>query len=171
MTPRIPLITQRDALDAEGRAAFDRIVASRGTMLRPFEVLLHSPEMAAKVAELGHTIRFGSHLRDADRELATLATGRARRCAFVWESHRGAAEAAGVGADAIAELELHGRGSDARGEAIVSFVNELCGDGDVSDATFATVHGLIGTQGVVELALVVGYYTMLGIAMRAVDAC
>ena len=46
-------------------------------LLRPFEVLLHSPSMAEAVAELGHVVRFGSHLADADRELVTLATGRA----------------------------------------------------------------------------------------------
>ena len=74
---RIPLISARDELDSDGRVVFDRIVESRGTILRPFEVLLHTPAMADKVAALGHVIRFESHLTDADRELVTLATGRA----------------------------------------------------------------------------------------------
>ncbi|MGZ8583677.1 MAG: carboxymuconolactone decarboxylase family protein, partial [Actinomycetota bacterium] len=106
---RIPLITARDDLDAGGRVAFDRIVESRGSILRPFEVLLHAPAMAERVAELGHVVRFESHLTDADRELVTLATGRAHGCAFVWGSHLEAARAAGVGPDTIAALEADGR--------------------------------------------------------------
>jgi AhpD family alkylhydroperoxidase len=98
---RIPLITAREDIDPDGRAVFDRIVASRGTTLRPIEVLLHAPAMAERVAELGHVVRFGSGLTDADRELVTLATGRAHGCAFVWESHLEAARTAGVEADTI----------------------------------------------------------------------
>ena len=43
------MISARDALDADGQAVFDRIVESRGALLRPFEVLLHSPSMAEAV--------------------------------------------------------------------------------------------------------------------------
>src|SRR3990172_9226975 len=102
---RIPLITTRDQLDPDARDAYERIVESRGEMVRPFQVLLHAPAMARLVAELGHVIRFESHLADADRELVTLATGRAHGCAFVWESHLQTALEAGVPPDTIAKLE------------------------------------------------------------------
>jgi 4-carboxymuconolactone decarboxylase len=167
---RIPLITARDELGADGRDVFDRIVESRGGTPRPFEVLLHSPAMADKVAELGHVIRFESRLTDADRELATLATGRAHGCAFVWESHLEAARAAGIGPDTIAAVE--GKGSDlgAREATLLSFVNELCATSSVSDERFEAAHDLFGTPGIVELVLTVGYYTMLGYTIRACEA-
>jgi AhpD family alkylhydroperoxidase len=168
---RIPLLTGPDGLDAERRAAFDRIVESRGSLLRPFQVLLHAPELAVRVAELGHVVRFGSRLDPADRELATLATGRARGCDFVWTSHLEAAAAAGVDPDAIVELERDGRGTDARGATIVAFVRELCDAGRVAPATFGAALDLLGPRGVVELTLTIGYYTMLGDVMGAVEAC
>lgn len=168
---RIGLIASRDELDTEARDVFDRIVESRGTMPRPFEVLLHSPVMAEKVAELGHVIRFESHLTDADRELATLATGRAHGCAFVWESHLGAARSAGITPDTIAALESDASNLGAREATLVALVDELCETGAVSDETFRAVVDLLGTPGIVELVLTVGYYTMLGYAMSAVEAC
>ena len=168
---RIPLITTRDQLDPDARDAYERIVESRGEMVRPFQVLLHAPAMARLVAELGHVIRFESHLADADRELVTLATGRARGCSFVWESHLQAAVAAGIPPDTIAKLEGDRRGLGEREEALVSFVDELRETGTVSDRTFRAVHGLLGTPGVVELVLTIGYYTMVGYVMSACDAC
>jgi 4-carboxymuconolactone decarboxylase len=168
---RIPLITERDELAGDGRVVFDRIVESRGTILRPFEVLLHSPAIADRVAALGHVIRSGSRLTVADRELITLATGRAQGCAFVWESHVTAAREAGIASGTIAALEGGGPGLGPREGTLVSFVNELCGTGSVSDATFRVAHDLLGTTAVVEMALTVGYYTMLGYTMGAVEAC
>ncbi len=168
---RIPLIAARDALDADGQAVFDRIVESRGALLRPFEVLLHSPSMAEAVAELGHVVRFGSHLADADRELVTLATGRAHGCAFIWESHLESARAAGVGVDTIEALERGGEGLGPREAALVALVNDLRESSGVSDQAYRSAHELVGTQGMVELVLTTGYYSMLAYAMRAFDAC
>jgi 4-carboxymuconolactone decarboxylase len=167
---RVPLISGRDRLDPDARAVFDRIVESRGALLRPFEVLLHSPAIADQVAALGHVVRFGSHLADADRELATVATGRATGCAFVWTSHLDAARSAGVEPDTLAAIDVGGV-LDGRERALVEFVRELCATGRVSDESFRGVHDLLGTQGTVELALTVGYYMMLGAVMGAVETC
>jgi len=168
---RIPLITTPEELDAGGRLVFERIVESRGAILRPFEVLLHSPAMADKVAELGGVIRSASHLADADRELVTLATGRAHGCAFVWESHLEAARKAGIETETIVALKGDGSGLGVREAALISLVNELCETSSVSDETFRAAHDLVGTAGMVELVLTVGYYTMLGYTMSAMETC
>lgn len=167
---RVPLINSAEGADPAARAAFARIEASRGGMLRPFEVLLHAPDAAERVAELGAVVRSGTSLADADRELVTLATGRAAGCAFVWDSHLGSARAAGVGAAAIEALD---RGDDLPGREgqLARFARELCRDRRCTDETFRAVHDLVGARGTVELALVVGYYVMLGTVMGAVEAC
>jgi 4-carboxymuconolactone decarboxylase len=171
---RIPLVDDREALDPDGRAAFDSIAASRGELTRPFALLLHSPELARRVAELGHAVRFGSRLADADRELVTLATGRAHGCAFVWDSHLDAARDAGVGLEVVAAIEggraeLAGLGE--RERVLVSLARELCAGAEVSDSTFEAAHALLGTPATVEVVLTVGYYTMLSYAMGAFEAC
>jgi 4-carboxymuconolactone decarboxylase len=167
----IPLITGSDGLDADARSTYERIVESRGELTRPFQVLLHSPAIAAQVAELGHVIRFGSHLSDADRELVTLATGRSIGCAFVWESHLAAAISAGVRQEAITALEGGSRRQGQREAILVAFVDELCSTNAVSEATFAAAVDLLGIPGTVDLVSTVGYYTMLGRIMGACGTC
>jgi 4-carboxymuconolactone decarboxylase len=168
---RIALITTTDGLDAEARSAYERIAESRGEVTRPFQVLLHTPAMALRVAELGHVVRFESHLPDADRELVTLATGQALGCSFVWESHLRSAIAAGVAPATVSALEGDRGGLGGRESVLVAFVDELCGPGTVSDATFAAAHALLDARGTVELALTVAYYTMLARIMGACGAC
>ncbi|HSK96153.1 MAG TPA: carboxymuconolactone decarboxylase family protein [Euzebyales bacterium] len=160
---RVPLLGADAQLDAAGRAARDQIVASRGAVLRPFAVLLHQPALARRVGELGAELRFAGDLRDDQRELVILATARAHRCAFEWVSHHDLALAAGVRPGAIAALE-----ADAGDETftddempLVAFARALVRSSAVDDATFARARALLGTSGVVELAALVGYYSML----------
>ena len=149
----------------------DRLAESRGEISRPFQLLLHSPVLAGRVAELGHLIRSGSSLDDADRELVTLAAGRAIGCAFVWDSHVDAAAAAGVSPDTIAALQRDRADVGGREQVLVSFVDELCETRTVSTTTYEAARELIGARGVVDLALTIGYYSMLGSVMGACDAC
>jgi AhpD family alkylhydroperoxidase len=130
------------------------------------------PDRVAELRDpLGHAIRFDSRLSDADRELATLAAGRATGCAFVWESHLGSARAAGVDAETIVALEAGSRRLPARAADIVAFVRGVCGPEPVSDETFRAAHDRLGDDAMVELALTVGYYSMLALTMRAFRAC
>lgn len=168
---RVPLIAGDHDLTPEARAVADRIAESRGEVSLPFRLLLHSPALAERVADLGHLVRSGSSLSDADRELVTLATGRALGCSFVWESHVRAATAAGIPPATIAALQRDPLGLAERERVLVSFVDELCASRTVADATFDAARRLLGIRAVVELALTVGYYTMLGSVMGACDEC
>jgi 4-carboxymuconolactone decarboxylase len=169
--PRIDPLTPDDDLTPDARAVAERIVATRGEISRPFGLLLHSPALAERVAELGHLVRTASTLPGADRELVTLATGLATGCAFVWDSHVDAATAAGVPADTVETLRRDRAGLPGRERTLVSFVDELCGTGTVSTATFEAARALLGDRGVVDLALTVGYYAMLARVMGVFDAC
>ena len=112
---------------------FDWVVESRGKMLRPYEVLLHTPGLAQPAAELGHQIRYEGTLEDHDRELAIITTAMVHECGFEWDSHLGLARDAGVSEDTIIFLQTDGGSLDGRDELIVGFVRELCADSDVSD--------------------------------------
>lgn len=168
---RIDLIDRKDGLDPGQARLFDWIVGSRGELVRPFQVLLHAPEQAEHIARLGHVVRFESGLDGADRELAILATGRAHGCDYVWDTHLDLARREGTSPDAIAHLD--GRAGDLapREAAILDMVGELCSGSSVSASTFARVESHLGTEGVVELSILVGYYTLLGYAMASFDIC
>ena len=55
--PRIPEITDRNEVAEEVRHHADSIIASRGRIQPPYNVLLHSPDIAARTAHLaGYSI-------------------------------------------------------------------------------------------------------------------
>ncbi len=169
---RIPLLTSKDGLSDQQQSVFDWVVESRGRMLRPYEVLLHTPGLAQPAAELGHQIRYEGQLSGHDRELAIITAAKVLDCAFEWDSHVGLAREAGVEERAITFLES-GEGELTEGEEIVvGFVRELAANNDVSDARFAAAEKSLGGSGpVVELSALVGYYTFLGYVMKVGGAC
>lgn len=168
---RIPLLTNRDELDPERQAVFDSVVETRGSMIRPYEVLLHTPGIAGAAAKLGQQIRYQGQLSDHDRELAIITTSQIHDCPFEWTSHIDIARSAGVAESTITALKS-GAGGIAPGDrTIVDFVRELCANSDVSDERFAATEAAIGTDCVVELSALVGYYTFLGYAMKVAGAC
>ena len=168
---RIELIAGSDGLTPEQARLHDWIVESRGVLVRPFQVLLHAPEHAEHIARLGHVVRFESGLDGADRELAILATGQAHGCRYVWDTHLDIALREGVRPDAIAHVDGAEAKLTGRETAVLDMVGEMCSSSSLSDATFARVEAEFGAKGVVELSVLVGYYTLLGYAMAAFDVC
>jgi len=186
---RIPLINTREGLSEAQRLVFDWIVESRGEMVRPYEVLLHVPEMARPASELGHQIRYQGSLSDHDRELAIITTAKAHGCGFEWDSHVDKARAAGVSPRTIAALQngeealscvdsdqadshgVSGAASvDDTDSVIVGFVQELCRNSTVSEVTWRSTQERLGLSGAVELSTLVGYYTLLAFVMNASGA-
>ncbi|WP_394930894.1 carboxymuconolactone decarboxylase family protein [uncultured Ilumatobacter sp.] len=168
---RIPLLTHREELDSERQAVFDSVVETRGSMIRPYEVLLHTPGIAGAAAKLGHQIRYQGQLSDHDRELAIITTSQVHDCEFEWTSHVDIARSAGVAEGTITALKSGAGNIAPDDQMIVDFVRELCANSNVSDETFDEIEVAIGTSRVIELSALVGYYTFLGYAMKVAGAC
>ncbi|TCK26050.1 carboxymuconolactone decarboxylase family protein [Pseudonocardia endophytica] len=102
------------------------------------------------------------------RELAILQVGRlAQR--YEWDQHVPIAVAAGITETQIAALE---GGDDTTPfddvqRAVLSFVADMVRDGDVSDADYAALSGLLDEQQIVEVALVAAHYLGLARLMTA----
>ena len=168
---RIELIAGKEGLSPEQAEIHDWIIESRGVLVRPFQVLLHAPRQAEHLARLGHVVRFESGLDGASRELAILATGQAHGCPYIWETHAGIARREGVRPEVIAHLEGGPADLSERESAILETVRELCTSSSLSEPTFRRITAEFGTDGAVELSVLVGYYTMLGYAMGAFGVC
>lgn len=166
------MIEEREQASAAQVEAFDHIAASRGgTMIRPYAAMLHRPRIAMAAADLGGVIRFESTLGDHVRELAIVATAIERDCAFEWESHRPLAAEAGVSAATLDAIGSRDDVHDPDDDVVVAFVRALCRTGVVDDEVSAPVLDRLGQEGYVELAALVGYYSMLAVFMNACDAC
>lgn len=170
--PRIRMIEQREDTARDQVEAFDHIAASRGgQMIRPFAAMLHRPEIARAAADLGAVIRYESTLSDHDREVVICATAVERECAFEWESHHPIARSAGVSDKTLTSIETGSTVDDSDDAVLVDFARELSRQGRVSDRTYQSIHSRFGEAGTVEVAAIVGYYTMLALFMNAVEAC
>ena len=171
--PRLPLISERTPdLSAEQLAVYDHVTGSRGRMIRPYEVLLHAPGVARPMSELGAQIRYHTSLPEHDRELAIMTVAAATGCRFEWESHHAIAREAGVRPEVLDHLENASTCDLAPAEVVViDFVRGLHESASVAQPTFAAAHTELGDRGVVELAALVGYYTMLAYVMGACDVC
>jgi 4-carboxymuconolactone decarboxylase len=169
--PRVPMIYEREEASAPQLETFDHIAASRGKMIRPFAAMLHRPEIARAAADLGAVIRYQSTLSDHDRELVICTTAVERDCPFEWDSHSPIAREAGVAEATLESIRTGSEVADTDDAVLVDFVRELSRTGKVSEAGFERARDRLGEDGTVELAAIVGYYTMLAVFMNACEVC
>ena len=165
---RVPPIDP-EGLTTEQQRVFDRIAGTRGRVAGPFTVLLHVPVLADRIQNLGAYLRYEASLDRDVAETAVLVTARLRGSPFEWEAHEPHARRAGVPDEVISTLRDDGpseRMPD-RYRTVVDYARQLGTDGGASDTTYASALDLLGAVGIVELTVLVGYYAMLAMTLRA----
>jgi 4-carboxymuconolactone decarboxylase len=158
----------RDALAPDQRLVYDAIVAGpRGTVPAPFQIFLQSAPLADRVQQLGSLLRYGTSLPPRLSELAILVTANHWRAAYEWSVHVPEALKAGVSQSTIDAISAGRRpefdGDDA---LIYDFATEFYRTRDVPDELFAAAIARFGRKTVVELASILGYYSMLAIVLN-----
>lgn len=169
--PRVRMIAEREEASPAQLDTFDHIVASRGSMIRPFAAMLHRPEIARATADLGAVIRYQGTLSEYDRELVICTTAVERGCEFEWQCHAPLARAAGVSDATLEAVRSRSEATKPSDATLVEFARELCRTDGVGETTFERARARLGEAGTVELAAIVGYYTMMALFMSACDAC
>jgi 4-carboxymuconolactone decarboxylase len=164
---RVPYV-KRDELDAEGQEIYDRIRRDRNSpeVGLQFRALLHNPRAAGYLTSLGAQLRFQSAMPDDLKELAILLVAREWNSAIEWTGHAVLAARAGVSAASIEAIRT-GKAPEALTEpeqVIARVVHQLLRQKDVSEDLFAAAQELVGTRGVVDLALTCSYYTAVCLA-------
>jgi 4-carboxymuconolactone decarboxylase len=136
----------------------------------PFNVLLRSPEIGDLVQQLGNSIRFASGLTPAQRELATLAAGRAWTSRYEWYAHARYAADAGIPAavvDAIAAGRAPDLGALSKDEALAWRVaEELMFTRRVTDATYREALAGLGEQRFAAAATLAAYYELVSMTLN-----
>jgi alkylhydroperoxidase family enzyme len=171
----------RDELGAEARRVYDRIVDGPrarltgpaavmdgdGRLLGPFNAMLASPAVGDAQQQLGAAIRYGTSLPDRLRELAILTVAAHRDSDFERHAHTDPARAAGLTDEDLAAIDAGGEALTGPDAVIHRAVIVLLSDRDLDDESFEAVQDLLGTTGTVELVVLVGYYDLLALSMRA----
>ena len=166
---RLPAQT-RESLDAAQQAVWDRMASgARGGVKGPFQALITSPELCARVEQLGVFVRFECSVPMRLRELAILCVGHHWKAAYEWFAHAPIAEKQGVPAAVIAAI---GRDSEKipfdsdADRVVVEFVRAVLRTGKAPDALYQPVRDLLGDKGAVELTGLIGYYSLLAMQLN-----
>ncbi|WP_236794433.1 carboxymuconolactone decarboxylase family protein [Amycolatopsis sp. GM8] len=164
-----------EEMDSAQRAVNDRLVgylypdrAGSGAAIGgPMTALLRSPELADAVGRLVPLMFEGLSVPRAATEVTILLTARHWDCDFEFHTHRKYAARYGV-EDAVVEAIANDVKPELGDELAdtYDFVARLLREGDVDDATFASVERRWGRQGAIELVTTVGFYTMLALVLN-----
>ena len=161
--PRLPEVTDRNALPEDQRHIFDYLAETRGAVRLPFSELLNHPEVCYRVAHVGSFARFDSSLPKNVIEAATCVAAREYECEFEWAAHARMAGEVGVSPEALDAI-THKKGIDGLNDQeklVIGFARQLLNDHRVDDATWNGAVANWGAKGALELTMTVGYYCML----------
>ncbi|HBH03348.1 MAG TPA: hypothetical protein DDZ42_15755 [Candidatus Rokubacteria bacterium] len=161
--PRVAPITGKSDVPAEHHAVVDQVVRVFGNVRGPFSVLLHSPELAARVLPLVTFFRDESAVPPPLRSVAILSAVREREAAYVWAAQVAAARRNGVRETVIDLIRAKGDPGalpvDER--EIVTYARQLLRTNRVDQAVFDALASRHGAQWLVELTAVLSYFAMI----------
>ena len=169
---RLPIAT-RDTVPANQQAAFDDIFGQNGSAPQygPGSVLAHVPELSKLATALNQYLRNDSSLSKKIQEFTMLITAREMDCQHIWNAHAASARQAGVRDDIVDDLrednELEDLAADE--EAAVNYARAIMRNHYASRGAFQAAIEQFGEQGLIELTMLIGNYSMLALAINAFD--
>jgi 4-carboxymuconolactone decarboxylase len=161
----------RDQLPPEEQQFYDAIADSRGSVRGPYGVLLHSPDLAARVAHTGTYVRYNLELPETLRETIILATAREIRSQYEFFAHARLARQAGLSEGTIQAIACGTAPDGLVGDEamLVRYVQELLRHHKISDATFNAVRDRFGMRKTLEITALVGHYLLVGQILAAFE--
>jgi len=165
---RLPTIPPSSYSVEQKQAAAEFEAARKVPVFGPFEPLLYSPQLVNRARAMGDYLRYQSSIGTTLSELVILVTAREWTQDYEWYVHYPISLKAGIKpevADAIADGRRPQGMSDDE-EIVYEFSTELHRNKRVSDATFMRAEKRFGRQGVVDLAGISGYYTLLAMELN-----
>jgi 4-carboxymuconolactone decarboxylase len=165
---RLPTLAPSDYTAEQKRAAVEFEAARNVPVFGPFETLMYSPQLMNSVRATGDYLRYQSAIGTTLSELAILVTAREWSQDYEWYVHRPIALKAGIRASIVDAIADGQRPRDLRPdeEIVYDFSVELHRNKQVSDGTFARAKQRFGERGVVDLAGICGYYSLLAMELN-----
>jgi 4-carboxymuconolactone decarboxylase len=159
-----------NALTPDQKRVHDNIInGPRGGVRGPFAALLYNPGVTEHVQAMGINLRFNGILPGHLRELAILTTARYWNAEYEWSSHVSIAEEEGLSAAVINAIDKNQPPDFPNDDEkiIHQFCRELHEEHSVSNAAYDDATAILGHDGVVELIVLNGYYTIISMTLNA----
>jgi len=161
-----------DRMSAHQRRIHDAIASGpRGRVRGPLAVWLHRPGLAEHAQALGQYCRYGSSLCPRLSELAILTMAAWWRSSFEWWAHQPIAVQAGLDAGVAEQIRAGAtpQFEQADESVVYRFVRALLETRQVPDALYQEAVRILGTDGVVDLVGIAGYYTLISMTINVFD--
>lgn len=161
----------RDQLKPEDLKFYDAIADSRGSVRGPYGVLMHSPDLASRVAHTGTYVRYSLDVPEALRELIIIATAREIRSQYEFYAHARLARQAGLAESTIQAIANGTAPQGLTGDEamLVRYVHELLRHHKISDPTFNAVRDRFSMQKTLEITALIGHYLLVGQILAAFE--
>lgn len=153
---------------AQKAAAMEFFEQRQTPVFGPFESLLHSPGFMRVARSMGDYLRFQTTLAAPLREFVILLTASEWRQNYEWYIHAPIAKQVGVADEVINALKNHKRPTDLSEAESVCYdlTIELQRERRLSHATYERAVALFGTELVVDLIGLNGYYALLAMLLN-----
>lgn len=150
---------------AGGRAS--TYVTAGGGLRGPFNALLHAPHVGDAVQRLGEQLRFEGVLPARQREIGVLCVAAHWRAAYEWWAHARIARECGVPEAVIEAIRKRERPAldDARERTVHDCARALLVEQAIPDALYDQAVERIGETALVELVILLGYYTLVSMIL------
>jgi 4-carboxymuconolactone decarboxylase len=167
---RIPK-ANRESLSAEHQKIWDHIHTARKGGGGPYSMLMHVPELAARVAATEDYFRLDSALSDADREIVILAAARELGAHYPWVRHEARARQVGVRVEVIEAIRAKSSlaGFMPREKLLVEIPLSLMRERSLSDDLFARAQRELNRRQLIEAIALVGHYAAIGFIANTFD--
>jgi 4-carboxymuconolactone decarboxylase len=166
--PRLAPVSP-EAYDEAQKAALADFVATRNVGFSgPWHVFIRSPELLTHAQRMGEYLRYRCTLSGRISEFVILLVARDWTQDYEFGTHRKHGLKAGLSESIVAAIAEGRRPEDLDEELriIWDFVTELQRSRRVSDTTYGLALQRFGEKGVVDLAGIVGYYSLLALTMN-----
>lgn len=173
---RLPLVKRED-LDEEGKKQYDSQVGRAATgrsvagLRGPGGLNLYSPRAAFHLSGLSNYLRYDSGMSGRIREIAILVTARGLDHQFEWTAHEPVALKEGVPKEVIEAIKNR-KGIENLPEPDATLIllgRQIFEQKKVASDVFTRARKLFGDRGLVEILMLMGNYSAIGVLLTAVD--
>jgi alkylhydroperoxidase family enzyme len=130
--------------------------------------MIKHPRFFEPWAQLGSRFR-GGQLPEHDKELVTLRVAHLMASPYEWAHHTRSAKIAGVTEEEIVRVQTGPDAWEGSTAAKIRAVDEIHRDHRISDATWAEIAAEYDEQQMLELILLVGFYSMTAWVLNSVQ--
>jgi 4-carboxymuconolactone decarboxylase len=167
--PRFPILDPGQMTPRQSEVATTIADGPRGGLRGPYLALIHHPDLADVVQQMGAHLRYRSALPKDLIELAILLIARHWTCQYEWVAHERVARAStDLPDDVIRTIqrgEIPGTLTDEQ-RMVHDFVIGTVKRGSPADAVYDEFANRFGREAVLDLLVTCGYYCMLAMLLN-----